>query len=212
MTIRQLLTSNILIEQVTIPYLETVLPHYFKQVENRWYLRGEAIAGGRVFEIRDETDAIAWLTVILGNEPQTTGQLIPQWQMATLQAHIPKTLDQVLAENFWPERRTGRWRLPTAAEREKMSAQQEVADRAHVRQIRRYVAGELDQHPTDAELCGWIQFAYEHEMFAEAVRLFAGVHQADVDEELYRKTRKIVQVCRLRAGQAADDDPQPSLL
>lgn len=210
LVIRQLLVSNILIEEVTIPLLETVLPHYFKQVEGRWYLRGEAIVGGRVFEIRDETDAISWLTAVLGNEPQTAGDLVPQWQMATLRAQIAKPLDQILEENFWRERRTGRWQMPTAAQREKMSARQEVANLAQMRQIRRYLAGELDLHPAGAELCGWVQFAYEQEMFEEAVRIFAHVHQPDVSDAQYQKTRKIARACRLRAGQTADD-PQPPL-
>ena len=193
--------------QVSMADVDHMLPYYFKGVDGRWYLRGEAVVGGRVFDIRSETDAITWLAAILEHEPRTTGDLIPEWQKATYQAGdaIAKTLDQILEENFWQDRRTGHWRLPTAAEREKMSARQEVTDRARMRQIRRYVAGELDLQPTDVELCGWIQFAYDHEMFGEAVRLFAGVHEPDVDEELYRKTRKIAQACRMRAGQPAGD-------
>lgn len=199
--------------QVSMADVDRMLPYYFKQVDGRWYLQGEAIVGGRVFDIRNETDAIAWLTAVLTNESQTTGKLIPKWQKVTYQAGdaITKSLDQILEENFWQERRTGQWRIPTGAERDKMSARQEVADQARVRQIRRYVAGELDLSPTSAELCGWIQFAYEHEMFTEAVRLFAGVHEPDVDEELYRKTRKIVQVCQMRTGRTEDEE-QPRLL
>jgi len=193
--------------QVSMADVDRALPYYFKQVDGRWYLRGEAIVGGRVFEIRDETDAIAWLTAVLNNQPQTTGELIPEWQKAAYQAGdaIAKSMDQILDENFWQDRRTGRWRIPTAAEREKMSARQKIADQARMRQIRRYVAGEVDLRPSGAELCGWIQFAYEHKMFAEAVQLFSGVYQPDVDKELYRKTRKIVQACRMRAGESADE-------
>ena len=199
--------------QVSMADVDHMLPYYFKQVDGRWYLQGEAIAGGRGFDIRDETDAIAWLTAVLGNEPQTTGNLIPEWQKATYQAGsaIAKPLDQVLEENFWHDGRTGRWRIPSAAERERVSAQQEVADRARMRKIRRYVGGELDLHPTDAEVCSWIQFAYEHKMYEEAVRLFAGVHRPHVDDELHRRTRKTVQVCRLRSGRSSDDSQLPLL-
>jgi DNA modification methylase len=191
--------------QLSMADVDRMLPYYFKQVDGRWYLRGEAIAGGRVFEIRDETDAIAWLTVVIANEPQTTGELIPQWQKVTYQAGdtIAKSLDQILEENFWQDQRTGRWQIPTEAQREKMSARQEVADQARMRQIHRYLAGELDLNPTSTELCGWIEFAYEHNMFEEAVQLFAVVHQPSVDEALYRKTRKIARACRMRAGQSA---------
>jgi hypothetical protein len=193
--------------QVSMADVDRMLPYYFKQVDGHWYLRGEAIVGGRVFEIRDETDAITWLTAVLNNQPQTTGELIPEWQKATYQAGdvIAKSLDQILEENFWQDRRTGRWRIPTVAERDRMSARQKIADQARMRQICRYVAGELDLQPTNAEICRWIQFAYEQEMFSEAVQLFSGVYESDVDEELYRRTRKIVQACRMRAGQSAED-------
>ncbi|MFW6116531.1 MAG: DNA methyltransferase [bacterium] len=205
--IRHLLEENVIIEKVTIPYLEQLLLHHFKQVDGHWYLRGEQVAGGGLgMLVKDEASAIAWLARLLSNEPQSTGALIPQWQMAILHVgdRIPKPLEQILEENFWQDRRTGQWRIPTAGEREKMSARKEVADRARVRQIRRYVAGESDLQPTSVELCGWVQFAYEHEMFEEAVRLFANVHQPDVDEELYHKTRKIAQACQMRAGRSKD--------
>jgi DNA modification methylase len=194
--------------QVSMADVDRMLPYDFKQVDGRWYLRGEAIAGGRVFGIRDETDAIAWLTAVLASESQTTGEIIPKWQEATHQASdaITKNLDQILAENFWQDRRTSRWRIPTTAEREKMSASQQVADHARMRQIRRYLTGELDLQPSDVELCGWIQFAYEQEMYKEAVQLFGSVHQPNVDETLYHNTRKIVKVCRMRAGRMSNGE------
>ncbi|MFW6116513.1 MAG: DNA methyltransferase [bacterium] len=192
--------------QVSMADLDHMLPYYFKEVDGRWYLRGEAVVGGHVFDIRSETDAITWLTAVLEHEPKTTGDLIPEWQKATYQAGdaITKSLDQILEENFWPGRRTHRWRIPTPAERERMSARQEVTDRARARKIRRYLAGELELQPTSIELCGWVQFAYEHGMFEEAVRVFANVHQPDVNEELYRKTRKIAQASQMRAGRSDD--------
>jgi predicted RNA methylase/predicted RNA-binding Zn-ribbon protein involved in translation (DUF1610 family) len=197
--IRQLLNSNILIEKVTIPYLETVLPHYFKQVEGRWYLRGEQVMeGGLGLIVKDEPSAIAWLSRILENEPQTTGDLIPQWQMTTLDAPIAKPLDQILEENFWPDERTGRWRLPTKEERRRMSAKEEVSAQAHLRVVHRYLDGHLERRPGDLELCLWIRFCYNREFYAEAVALFPHVDETRVDAEEYRKVRKIVDVCRLK--------------
>lgn len=199
--------------QVSMADVDGMLPYYFKQVDGRWYLRGEAVVGGRGFDLRNESDAIGWLTAILGNNPQTTGDLIPRWQEATFEASaaLTKSLDQILEENFWQDRRTGRWRLPTAAERDKMSARHEIADQSRVRQIQRYVAGELDVPPSDVELCGWIQFAYEHELFAEAVQMFANVHEPNVDADLYGRTRKIVRACRMRAGNRPADGQLPLL-
>jgi predicted RNA methylase len=199
LAIRQLLNSNILIEKVTIPYLEAMLPHYFKQIEGRWYLRGEqVIEGGLGLIVHDEPSAIAWLTRVLENEPQTTGDLIPKWQMTTLDAQIAKPLDQILGENFWPDERTGRWRLPTPEERHKMSAREEVAAQAHLRVIRRYLEGRLDRRPSDLELCAWVRYCYGREFYAEAVALFPHVDETRVDAGEIRQVRKIVEVCRLR--------------
>jgi hypothetical protein len=199
LAIRQLLNSNILIEKVTIPYLEAMLPHYFKQIEGRWYLRGEqVIEGGLGLIVSDEPSAIAWLTRVLENEPQTTGDLIPKWQMTTLDAQIAKPLDQILEENFWLDEHTGRWRLPTPEERHKMSAREEVAAQAHLRVIRRYLEGRLDRRPSDLELCAWIRYCYGREFYAEAVALFPHVDETRVDADEIRQVRKIVEVCRLK--------------
>jgi DNA-directed RNA polymerase subunit RPC12/RpoP/predicted RNA methylase len=199
--IRQLLNSNILIEKVAIPYLETVLPHYFKQIEGRWYMRGEqVIEGGLGLIVKDEPSAIAWLARLLENEPQPTGDLIPQWQIATLEARVAKPLDQVLAENFWQDERSGRWRLPTAEERHRMSAQEEVAAQAQLRVVQRYLEGGLERRPSDLELCAWMRFCYSHGFYAEAAALFPQVDEARVGAEEYRSMRKIAEVCRLRVG------------
>jgi len=180
--------------------VETLLPHYFKEVEGRWYLRGEqVIEGGLGLIVQDEPSAIAWLSRLLENEPQTTGDLIPQWQMTTLDASIAKSLDQILEENFWPDERTGRWRLPTQKERRKMSTKEEVSAQAHLRVIHRYLEGHLERRPGDLELCLWIRFCYNREFYAEAVALFPHVDESRVDAEEYRQVSKIVEVCRLRS-------------
>ena len=97
-----------------------MLPHYFKEVDGRWYLRGEAVVGGNAFDLKTDADAIAWLTQVLSDEPQTTGELIPRWQAETayLAGSDAGRLDRLLEQNFWLDQRTGRWRVPTAAERE----------------------------------------------------------------------------------------------
>ena len=32
-----------------------MLPHYFKEVDGRWYLRGEAVIGGNAFDLKTDT-------------------------------------------------------------------------------------------------------------------------------------------------------------
>jgi len=203
--IRQLLERNIIIEQVTIPYLEELLFHHLKLVDGRWYFRGEQVLDDKLgITIENETTAIAWLTRVLANGPQTLGGLIPQWQIATLNMgeSLTKSLEQILAENFWQDPRTGRWRAPTAAEREAMSAQADISAQAHLRVVRRFLAGELPQKPTARELAAWVQFCYSREAYREAVALFALLDASQIEEEYYRQLRRIAAVCRskLRAG------------
>jgi hypothetical protein len=179
--------------------VEALLPHYFKQVDGRWYLRGEAvIEGGLGLIVRDEASAIAWLSGVLRNEPQTTGDLIPQWRVVTREVSLSKTLDQILEENFWRDERTGRWRVPTDEERRRKSAREEVAAQARLRVIRRFLEGGLDRRPGDLELCEWIRFCYQREQYAEAVALFPHLDESRVPPEEYRQVRKIVEVCRLK--------------
>jgi DNA methylase. len=161
--------------------VEALLPHYFKQVDGRWYLRGEAvIEGGLGLIVRDEASAIAWLSGVLRNEPQTTGDLIPQWLVVTREVSLSKTLDQILEENFWRDERTGRWRVPTDEERRRKSAREEVAAQARLRVIRRFLEGGLDRRPGDLELCEWIRFCYQREQYAEAVALFPHLDESRV--------------------------------
>jgi len=202
--IRHLLENNVVIEKVTIPYLEELLLHHFKLVDGYWYLRGEQVLdGGLGIMVENEASAIAWLSRVLTNEPQTTGDLIPQWQIATLNTgdSLTKSLEQILEENFWPDKHTGRWRVPTAAERETMSARADLSAQAHRRVVRRFLEGELDRRPDDRELCAWIRFCYNREFYAEAAALFPHVSEARVDPQEYRAVKRIASVCRMRAQQ-----------
>ncbi len=189
--------------EVSMEQVGDMLPHYFKQVDGRWYLRGEAVLGGNVFDLKSDAGALAWLTSVL-NEPQTTGDLIPKWQSATAQAGEvdPGRLERLLKQNFWLDKKTGRWRLPTKAERQKMSGAQDVSAEAHLRVIRRFLAGQSDLGPSNRELAEWVRFAYHHEVYAEAVALYAHVDESQLEPEYVKALRKIVAVCRLKAGQA----------
>jgi len=190
--------------EVSMEQLSLMLPHYFKEVDGRWYLRGEAVLDGNVFDVRSDAGAIAWLTAVLA-EPRPTGQLIPDWQAITAQAGgtVPGRLERLLEENFWLDRRSGKWRLPTETERARMSAQETLKDQAHLRVVRRFLAGQLPQQPTSLELAAWVQFCYSHKAYDEAVRLFALIDPAAIDAAWHATLERIVAVCRFRAGRAA---------
>ena len=190
--------------EVSMADVETMLAYHsqtFKLVDGRYYLRGEAVLGGNVFDLSSDAGAIAWLTAVLSGEPQTIGELIPKWQQETarLGGVDPGRLDRLLEQNFWQDERTGRWHVPTAVEREKMSARADLSAQAHLRVVRRFLDGELDRQPSDRELCAWIRFCYNREFHAEAAALFPHISETRLEPKEYREMKRIVAVCRMRA-------------
>ena len=120
------------VERLNLPFIERVCGRYFRKVGQRWYLRGEAVAAmapralfAEEVAIADELSAIAWLRQRLQARPMLIGELKPLWMRATglLPAEVSQTLnlEDLLAENFWRDRDTNRWREPTEEERERMN-------------------------------------------------------------------------------------------
>ena len=79
-----------------------------------------------------------------------------------------------------------------------MSNRQSLADEAHLRVVRRFLAGDLDRRPNDWELSEWLRFCYHREAYVEAVALFQHIQPDRVESERYRELRKIVAVCRMK--------------
>jgi hypothetical protein len=193
--------------EVSMAKVEEMLTyHYqtFKLVDGRYYLRGEAVFGGNIFDLSSDAGAIAWLNALLGNEPQTTGDLIPQWQQetASISNGDPGRLDRLLEQNFWQDRRTGRWRVPTPAEREQMSARADLSAQAHLRMVRRYLEGELDRQPNDRELAAWLRFCYNREFFSEAAQLFPRINESRLEPDEYKTIKRMATVSKIRAGES----------
>jgi DNA modification methylase len=193
--------------EVSMAGLEELLAyHYraFKIIDGRYYLRGEAVVGGNIFDLRSDTGAIAWLNSVLGNEPQTTGDLIPKWQRETaaLAGVDVGRLDRLLEENFWLDKKTGRWRIPTPEERDRMSARSDLSAQAHLRVVNRYLQGDLDRQPDDRELAAWVRFCYSREFYPEAAALFQHINEARLDPEEYKTVKKMAQVARLKSKQS----------
>ncbi|MEN4011378.1 MAG: DNA methyltransferase [Bellilinea sp.] len=188
---------------VSMEKVGAILPHYFKQVDGRWYLRGETVAGGNVFDLKSDTGAIAWLNAVLSSQPQTIGDLIPKWQSttATLQGVEvePGRMERLLEQNFWLDKRTNRWRIPTPTEREQMSAAQDISAQAHLRTIHRYLRGEGEHKPDSRELAAWIQFTYNRGAHAETIQLYDHLDESQLEPEYSQSIRKMVQVSRLKA-------------
>lgn len=187
---------------VSMEKVGSILLHYFKQVDGQWYLRGENVAGGNVFDLKSDSGAIAWLTAVLSAKPQTIGDLIPSWQSttATLQGVDvePGRLERLLEQNFWLDKRTNRWRIPTPMEREQMSAAQDISAQAHLRTIRRFLSGDAEQKPNSRELAAWIQFTYNRGAHAETVALYDLLDDSQLEAEYAQTIRKMAQVSRLK--------------
>jgi hypothetical protein len=185
------------IVEVSMEEVGRMLPYYFKEVDGTWYLRGQAVMGGRMFDLKTDVGALVWLNALL-IEPKTLGDLIPQWQQETAQAGgaAPGRLERLLEQNYVQDKRTGCWRAPTEAEREAMSAQADISAQAHLRVVRRFIAGGLPHQPTARELAAWIQFCYSREAYGEAVALFAQMDGSQIEEEYYRRLKRIAAVCQ----------------
>ena len=187
---------------VSMEKMGSILPHYFKQIDGCWYLRGEAVAGGNVFDLKSDIGAIAWLNAVLSSNPQTIGDLIPNWQSAsaTLQGGDvePGRLERLLEQNFWLDKRTNRWRLPTSTEREQMSAAQDISSQAHMRVIHRFLEGEGDHKPNMRELAAWIQFSYNRGAYPETLTLYDHIDESQLEPEYAQSIRKMVQVSRIK--------------
>ncbi len=187
---------------VSMEKVGAILPHYFKQVDGRWYLRGETVAGGNVFDLKSDTGAIAWLNAVLSSKPQTISDLIPNWQSttATLQGGDvePGRLERLLEQNFWLDKRNKHWRIPTLSEREQMSAAQDISAQAHLRTIRRFLEGQGEHKPNMLELAAWIQFTYNRGAYAETIALYDHLDESQLEPEYAQSIRKMVQVSRLK--------------
>lgn len=64
--------------------------------------------------------------------------------------------------------------------------------------IRAFLQGRASR-PSDEVLCDWVQFCYTIEAFEEGYELFNLVVPGAVNDWLYGRTKKLAQVCRIRA-------------
>jgi DNA modification methylase len=173
MLMNALIPKGVDVSQINLPYIEQVCCRYFRKVDNRWYLRDEAVGThrpegtkGELFgtpeeelSILDETTAIAWLRQKLTKMPMRIGELRPHWMRATVKLtnDISTRLEQYLQDNFWLDRQTRRWREPTEEERALM----DTSERQQARyEAARFLGGHLRRRPTDEEVLSWIEHLY----------------------------------------------------
>jgi len=228
-----LIPRGVDVGRLNLPYIERLCARYFRKVGQRWYLRGEAVGGnggGLIQEevaIEDEVTAIAWLRQKLQSRPVPIGELKPLWMRATgllpAMASQGLVLEDLLISNFWRDEGTNRWREPTAAERERMNDDKTIRV---LHDAERYVAGSLRRQTTDAERCEWIDALFQmcraleedethvlpsirelapEEAYRLIGRLFQGVLNDRVPDEMYSRAAKQAAVASQRIVQEVED-------
>ena len=201
--------------------------------------------------IKDELTAIAWLRqklcgtgivpVAQGQDAPATwlgrpaqgmliGELKPHWMKATglLPANISQelVLEHLLAENFWRDADSNRWREPTVEERERMNDDRSLRV---LHDAEWFVNNTLDLPTTDDERCQWIDVLFQasraiEDNEAEALpalrgfdkaeayslipRLFQSILRDHVSKDAYTRTEKQARAASQRVAKEAEQEPK----
>lgn len=196
-TIGFFLQQNKPLEKLSFEDFQKILKKNFREIDDHWYLpyqRPKSAGQKKIFGfISSEAEAIEWLETFL-RRPRKYGDIVADFFRALGPNQLKKDLQQILEENFTEEK--GVWRNPTIAEKERLI--KKVSDHT-ARQIDQYLNGSTDFVPTDTELCNWIEFCYNNGLYQEGTKLFQFISENAVDHELFRKTKKIAEVCKLKS-------------
>jgi DNA-directed RNA polymerase subunit RPC12/RpoP len=186
------------LERLSFEEFKKILAKNFREIDGYWYLpyqrprlKQQKLWIGFGF-ITTEVEAIEWLEELL-KIPKTYGDIAHKFFIALGDNKLKKDLKQLLEENFILEK--GRWRNPTQAERERLL---KLSTDKTAREIKHYLNGELERSIEEREICEWIEFCYKNEMYNEGVDLFKRLAEGSVEPEIYKKTKKIAEVCKIK--------------
>jgi DNA modification methylase len=237
MLMNTLIPRGVGVERLNLPFIERVCARYFRKIGQRWYLRGEAVGvkgGEGLFTeesaIADELTAIAWLRQKLHVRPMLIGELRPLWMRATglLAAELSQTLslEDLLAENFWRDLGTNRWREPKEEERERMN--DDLSLRV-LHDAERFTAGSLRRSTSDSERCDWIDVLFkacnaveekelgaipalrgfdDQKAYVLITRLFQGVLNDNVEPGAFQRAEKQARVASQRLNKALESEQE----
>lgn len=177
---------------------QKILKRNFREIDGYWYLpfqRPKTTGQKRLFGyISNEAEAIEWLEVFLKKTSRKYGDIVPDFFKALGPNQLKKDLLQILEENFVEEKEV--WRTPTTSEKERLI--KKVSDKT-ARQIDQYLKGTMEYTPTNIELCEWIEFCYNNGLYQEGAKLFHYVPENAIDPELFKKTKKLAEICKLKS-------------
>lgn len=214
MLMNTLIPEGVSVARLNLPLIERVCSRYFRKVGQRWYLRGEAVgwtnSSPQLIEeevaIKDEVSAIEWLRQRVKTHPMLLGELKPLWMRATgllpAEASRDLILEDLLAENFWRDRDTNRWREPTPEERERINDDRSIRV---LHDAERFVAGSLRRSSDDSERCEWIDVIFEacKAIEAEGAAATPALRGFDTSEGYRMISRLFQTVLRERVAPAA---------
>lgn len=72
--------------------------------------------------------------------------------------------------------------------------------RRHLDVIHGLLQGQNVGSPSAEAVCDWIHFCYAMELYREAAALLPYVHEEEVDPAVYRRAKRIAEVCRNKEG------------
>ncbi len=70
---------------------------------------------------------------------------------------------------------------------------------SQVAEIRAFLSGRAEHRPSDEKLCDWVQFCYTFGLYTEGCDLFRLIEPSQINDWYYARTRKIADICKLRA-------------
>ncbi len=187
--------------------LDEILRNFFRKVGDKWYAPGslvsrqdDATKTGQLRLAFDTSDDPEMETVLRLQDFLAQHGTVP---LSELREYYLREIPFDWQERVNFDRaiegfmvKESKVRLPTP---EEQRLKQDVRARYRTREIRKFLEGTLGRQPTDVELCGWVEFCYQLELFPEAIQLFSHIDAAFVDAELYKKTRDLFEVCKLRS-------------
>lgn len=191
--ITSLLSEGIPTAGFGLAFVQSVAQESFKQADGLWYRRGDRVQSNRLsMDIADEASAIAWLDQRLSLGTATEASLIPEFNRQSAGARIPRSLSQLLRENFRHDPRTNEWRVPTVLERDALN---DAGAEQRRRKVRR-IADSGGSGLTSLELLELAEIAVGQGQYAEAQRILDGVHAPDLmppERERFLMTKLAVQ-------------------
>jgi len=191
------------LEKLGFEDFQVTLKKNFRSIDGFWYLpyqRPRIEGQRRLFGfITTEAEAIEWLEELL-RVPRKQGDITPEFFKALGPQKLQKELEELLQENFVEEK--GIWRNPTTAEKERLIKR--LTDKT-ARQIDEYLKGTIERSPTETELCEWIEFCYNSGLYQEGSDLLHHINEEGVTAELFKKTKKIAEVCKIKAWEGRQE-------